>query len=332
MNSNGVSEYMNKINFSVVICTLHNYIGLEQCITSITQQTVKPREVIIVHGGENDEISKSIEEKIHPILQSNFIILKYIKTMKSLVIQRNIGIDNADCDVIVFFDDDVILEVDYFYFLSELYQSKWDDCLGGIQGAIIENLGIKPWYPREILRKIFFLTNQTGNGRLQPSAHPSFCNNSKKIKKVDIFSGCMMSFRRDILLKHKFDENMQEYWMLDDVELSYRISRKYNLYQTPFAKLHHISSSPNYEGRKKIARMLVVNRLYLFRLYFSNSKINRLIFLWSTIGEFTLRIFVCIELFNIGPLSGFLEGWKLVFTKRSNIIQNRIDTSKNGKS
>lgn len=318
-------DKFRKITFSIVICTLHNLEGLEKCITSITQQTLKPNEIIIVHGDIDGEMEESITKRIHPVLQSNLITLKYLKTIRSLVMQRNIGIDNAGGDVIVFLDDDVVLERDYFYYLLKVYQSKWSENLGGVQGIIIENLRTKPWQPEEIMRKIFLLNSVTGNGRLQPSVHPSFSSNPKEIKKVDIFSGCMMSFRRDILLKNRFDINFREFWVLDDVELSYRISRKYNLYQTPLAKLHHISSTPKYEGYKKIARMQVVNRLYLFRIYFSNSKFNWLLFLWSNIGEFILRIFVSIKLNNFGPLSGFLEGWKLILTEK------RISAKKNKK-
>lgn len=305
-----------KIPFSVVICTLHNLEGLERCITSITQQTLKPNEVIIVHGETNGKMEESITKKLNPILQSNLITSKYIKSIRSLVVQRNIGIDNAGGDVIVFLDDDVILDNNYFYYLFEAYKSKWCESLGGIQGTIIECIKDKPWEPEEIIKKIFLLGGTTGSGRLLPSGNPSFCGNPKEIKRVDIFNGCMMSFRREVLLKNKFDINLKEFWMCDDIELSYRISRKFHLYQTPLARLHHVSSTPNYEGYKKIACMLVFNRLYLFRLYFSNLKINWFLFFWSNIGELFYWIFLSIKIQSTGPLYGILKGWKQVFINK----------------
>lgn len=301
-----------KITFSVVICTLHNFTGLEKCVKSIGRQTVKPREVIVVHG----ENGGNIPGKIQPVLESNSIAFKYLKSVRSLVLQRNIGIDHACGDVIVFLDDDVILDNDYFFYLLQAYQSKWSESLGGIQGVNIEDLNNKPWQPKEIIKKIFLLGDTTGNGRLLPSASPSFCSNPKEIKKVEIFSGCMMSFRRDILIKNRFDVNFREFWVGDDIELSYRISRKYQLYITPFARIRHISSSRGSEGYKKIARMHVFNRLYMFKLYFSNSKVNWLLFFWSNIGDFLSKMYLCVKLRNIGPLSGFFEGWKMVFAHR----------------
>jgi glycosyltransferase involved in cell wall biosynthesis len=307
---------VKKISFSIVICTLNNVTGLEKCINSITQQTLIPNEIIIVHGDSNKEMEKSITKKIRPILQSNLIALKYIKTIRSLVSQRNIGIDNASGDVIVFLDDDVILEKDYFFYLFEVYQSKWNENLGGVQGSIIEASRGNSWSPIEVIRKIFLYANITGSGRLLASVNPSFCGNPQEIREVDIFNGCMMSFRRDILLKNRFDTNFKEFWMCDDIELSYRISRKYHLYQTPLARLHHIPSAPNYEGRRKMTRMLVYNRFYMFRLYFCDSKINWILFFWSNIGEFLLRILNCLRISNLGALLGFLEGWKLVFINK----------------
>lgn len=307
---------IKKITFSIVICTLNNVVGLEKCITSITQQTLKPNEVIIVHGDKDGEMEESITNKIQPILQSNLITLKYIITIRSLVLQRNIGIDNAVGDVIVFLDDDVILEKDYFFHLLEVYQSKWSEDLGGVQGTIIEAMSGNSWSPIEVIKKTILYANITGSGRLLASGNPSFCGNPQKIKKIDIFNGCMMSFRRDLLLKNRFDTNFKEFWMCDDIELSYRISRKYHLYQTPLARLHHISSTPSYEGHRKMVRMLVYNRLYMFRLYFSDAKINWILFFWSNIGEFFLRILNCIRISNIGALIGFLEGWKLVLIHR----------------
>lgn len=265
-------ELMNNsdISFSVVICTLTNYSGLEKCITSICRQTLKPREVIIVHGDKGG----NIVERLNPILHANGISLKYVKSVRSLVLQRNMGIDHATGDVVAFLDDDVILEQTYFYHLINVYREKWNDHIGGVQGIIIEISERKSWEPLEIMNKLFFLDSATGKGTLQRSGYPAFCGNKKTLIKVDIFSGCTMSFRREVLLQNRFDENLREFWSMDDVELSYRISRQFDLYQTPFARLRHASSSFSYEGYRKIAKMSVVNRLYLFRKYFSRSKLN----------------------------------------------------------
>jgi glycosyltransferase involved in cell wall biosynthesis len=305
-------DNVRDIKTSIIICTLHNRKGLENCIVSIAEQTLKPNEVIIVQGSADEEMEACVAVRIRDILQSNLISLKHVKTVRSLVTQRNEGIDHAGGDVIVFLDDDVVLQRDYFHYLLEAYQSKWSDRLGGIQGTIIDCMNGNPWHLKEVFKKLFLLGGMTGKGCLLPSGNASYCGHPKGLTKVNIFNGCMMSFRREVLLENRFDSNFNELWAYDDVELSYRISRKYQLYQTPYAQLHHLQSSLTSEGHKRITRMFVFNRLYVFRLYFHHLKRNWLLFFWSNLGELFYRIFLSVKLGSTGPTSGFLEGWKLI--------------------
>jgi len=302
----------SEITFSVVICTLSNYSGLGQCMESICKQTLKPMELIIVHGAKDGDVV----ERLTHILRKSGITLKYLRSIRSLVIQRNAGIDSATGNVVVFLDDDVVLDRDYFYHIMNVYRANWSNRLGGVQGVIIENSEIKHWNPLQTISRIFLLSSVTGKGTLLASANPAFRGDSRTVEKVEIFSGCMMSFRRDVLQKYRFDENFREFWIYDDVELSYRISREYDLYQTPSARLHHNSSSFSYEGYGKVARMSVVNRFYLFKKYFAHSKRNWCLFAWSNFGEALINLMQCAKHMNLKPITGFIEGWRLVQKKQ----------------
>ena len=255
-------------------------------------------------------------ERLVPILQGSSIELKYLRSIRSLVLQRNVGIDSAKGDVVLFLDDDVVLDDEYLYHIIDVYRRKWNDRLGGVQGVIIENSTIGIWNPLQLISRMFLLPNVIGSGTLLVSANPAFRGDSSMLERVDIFSGCMMSFRRDILMHHHFDENFKEFWLFDDVELSYRISREYDLYQTPKARLHHNSSSPSYEGHGKIAKMSAVNRYYLFKKYLSHSKLNWIPFLWSSFGEALVNLLQSLKHFNFKPIRGLIEGWCLVLNKQ----------------
>jgi hypothetical protein len=133
----------------------------------------------------------------------------------------------------------------------------------------------------------------------------------------------MMSFRRKLLLENRFDENLKDFWIYDDIELSYRISRKYDLYQTPHARLNHKSSSFSYEGQRKIAMMSVINRLYIFKKYFNKSILNWILYLWSNLGEIVIHILVGIKHRTISPIRGFIEGWNLVLKGEVEYLKSR---------
>jgi GT2 family glycosyltransferase len=251
------------------------------------------------------------------MIKANHISLSYIKCIRSLILQRNAGIENATGDVVVFLDDDVILEEDYFLNLIKVYKDEWSNHLGGVQGVIIENFQTSRCRRfSELFRRFFFLSNMSGKGRLQKSGYPSFCKPEAALQKVEIFSGCMMSFRRHVLLENRFDESLRAFWVFDDVELSYRISRKYELFQTRMAQLHHASSAVSYEGRQKVEKMSVVNRLYLFRKYLAGSKLNWVCFMWASIGQLLLCLLRTGWGPHFGGLLGLVEGWVLVMQGR----------------
>jgi len=308
-----VCNTVPKKTLSIIICTLNNYKGLENCITSIGEQDMLPAEIIVVHGGGTEA---DITQLVEGLLAGTTIAFKYVRSIRSLVIQRNLGIDHATGDVVLFLDDDVILTPEYIKNMMDVYESKWNDRLGGVQGIIIENTRVKPWHPLEIMGRLFMLPNVTGKGVLLTSANPSFLGDCLDVEKVEVFSGCMMSFRRDVLNQYRFDENLREFWLFDDVDLSYRISRQYDLYQTPWARLHHHSSSPNYEGHGKIAKMSAVNRSYLFKKYFRHSTLNWIPFIWSSMGEALINILQSIKHLNTRPIMGLIEGWFMVYRGR----------------
>ena len=45
-----------------------------------------------------------------------------------------------------------------------------------------------------------------------------------------------MSFRREVLAEFQFDEALAVYYVGDDFEMAYRVSRDYQLFQTPGAQ------------------------------------------------------------------------------------------------
>lgn len=99
---------------SVIIPTYNRVKDVDECLDSIILQRILPKEVIIVDDSDNDEIKNLVEHRKDKFKEKD-IVLRYIRNEKekSLTIARNIGIENATGDTILFLDDDVILDKNY---------------------------------------------------------------------------------------------------------------------------------------------------------------------------------------------------------------------------
>lgn len=292
------------MTLSIVICTLNNYSGLEQCLKSIRSQSRLPEEIVIVHGSN----SNGIPELLDKIFNGCSMQKKYIRAERSLVIQRNVGIRESVCDVVMFLDDDVVLTSTYIKEIMFTYEES-QELLGGVQGCIIQD--ILDSLDNKIY-KCFSLAHFGEIGVVTPSAWPCFLGSPTVDSYVEVFNGCMMSFRRDILIKYNFDENLHKYWLLDDVELSFRISRNYKLMQTPRALLYHLSSSGSYESEAKLRMMSVANNYYFFKKYYHLGKFSFSSFFWSQFGNLLYTFYRSLKAKSLKGLLGYSRGWRKV--------------------
>ena len=115
---------MEQADVSVVIPTYNSDCTIERAVKSVANQTLLPKEVIII-----DDCSTS--PKMHTILNNiqndynNYFYIKvfYLKNNSGPATARNIGIDNASCEYIAFLDSDDIwhpqkLEFQYTYMIN----------------------------------------------------------------------------------------------------------------------------------------------------------------------------------------------------------------------
>ncbi len=91
------------MRFSVVIPTMRREPILEATLASLELCDPPPYEVIIVDSDDDG----SSQPVVTAFDQAASRAVHYVRTTPSLTRQRNIGIDDASGDVIVFMDDDV---------------------------------------------------------------------------------------------------------------------------------------------------------------------------------------------------------------------------------
>ena len=212
-------------DISVIICayTEKRWDDLVAAVASIQQQTMRPREIIVVI----DENSLLLERAI---VQFPDIRVISNKETRGLSGARNSGIALAQGAIIAFMDEDAIADPMWLAHLIDLYQ---DDQVIGVGGAIVPKwAGGRPaWFPSEF----HWVVGCTYRG-LPTTTAP-----------VRNLIGCNMSFRRKVFTQvGGFRDGMGRIGTkplgCEETELCIRALQKWpdrTLMYEPQARVHH---------------------------------------------------------------------------------------------
>ena len=273
---------------SVVIPTYNRPHDLRTCLESLITQTVPPQSVIVVDNGADDTTEILVHE-YEEILATSGITLRYVRNNRnSLTSARNLGFKMSQGDIVLFLDDDVILDADYIQEIIKVYKRNPNAL--GVQGYIAseENRRV-----RNFFHKLFFLYYlERDQCRVLPSVSATYPMKLDKIIPCQWLSGANHSYRRRILEEFQYDERLIKYSEGEDLEFSYRVFKRYpgSLFITPFARLIHNTSMQSRALGRELVYMREVYGLYLFFKLFDQTLENKLIYLWSRIGQLILTL------------------------------------------
>ena len=270
--------------FSVIICTYLRPQSLKDLLGSLQFQTLIPKEILIVDGSPDDD-TKDI------VLKSKYFLpLRYIKADNEnlgLTKQRNLGIANLnkESEIVVFLDDDLILENAFFHELISIFN---DQEVIGADGLITnENY----WKPIEDLKSIpqsaqvldnFYLKLASRDQlrlflglyprNYQPRIIPKYGHDksslppSNKKYVVDHLMGGLTAYRVTLFTKIKFSEYFEGYGLYEDYDFSIRASQYGKLISNTCAKVSHHHASQGRPNKYNYGKMVVKNGWYVWRL------------------------------------------------------------------
>jgi len=299
------------MKFSLIICTYKRPNALKKLLYSIQHQTLYPDEIIIVDGSPDDKTEKMIKT-------SFFRGIKYFhvdEQQRGLTKQRNFGVRsvNRETDIICFLDDDIILTNQYFQILMSSYE-KYPEA-GGVGGYIIDE--ISPWkkgkknnfiyynldgYNRKLpkrflIRKILGLFPNRAPGFMPDFSHGlsiGYLPPIAKIYPVEFFMGGVSSYKKEVLIQHKFSHYFEGYGLYEDLDYCLRISKKYKLYVNTAAQLYHYHEPTGRPNHYRYGRMVVRNGWYVWRVKYPNPSLKAR-FKWNA----TAILLASIRLTNI---------------------------------
>ena len=295
---------VNYQKISVVIPTKNRFHDIIKCIESILVQTSLPDEIVIVDASDTRDLKSEIEHQFFEKIK-----ITYIHSKPGTNLQRNIGIGRSCGDIVFFLDDDVILDKEFVKEIVNVFENDKEKTIGGVCGDPINIKNQKAI--SKILDDIFFLS-ESGNAKFRLSGFPTYLYGTNKIANVEFLPSGMTAFRREVLNDFTWDENLagpSGYCYMDDIDFSFRVSRKYKNVYTPHAKAIHKSSPVARDKIYDTKKLLIKNHYYLFKKNFPQTIKHKFAFYMSIMGLFLVEILgMVVHLRNTDGLKGLKDG------------------------
>ena len=118
------------MKYSVIVPVYNRIDEVRDLLESLSAQTLKSFEVIIVEDGSSEPCKDVVES-----FASRVDVHYYFKSNEGRSIARNYGIERSSGDYLVFFDSDCVIPPDYFAILDREFNVRPLDCFGGPDAA-----------------------------------------------------------------------------------------------------------------------------------------------------------------------------------------------------
>ena len=287
-----------------VIATYNRPDDLTRTVESLLAQTVLPAELCIVDSSPEAPARERIEE----LCKGAGLPLDYHHPApRGLTVQRNVGIDRTKGDPVFFIDDDVWMAPDCHEEVLAEY-AKWGPELGGVRATPVRPA--KPSLITRIYRRIFGIGGwwPEASGKVRPGFYAEGVSDSAGVRKLEYFNGWFMSYKREVFEHERFDEALAGYGYKEDIDFSYRVSRRYVLLQTPKARCDHLKSPSARLNSHNLQRMNLANQFYLHRKLMPQDGLHRAALWWAWLGLFILNIGKAVQTKDTGLVTGMVAG------------------------
>jgi GT2 family glycosyltransferase len=266
------------MKLSIVIGTRHRPESLRRCLDSLARQIVRPDEVVIVDDGQLDP-APFVES-----LERTGIAVQYFNKSHDagLTKSRNLGIRQSRGDIVMFLDDDVELEPQYMQAILRVYDAHPE--VGGVGGRL--NDPPLSWPKRRLLRA--FLLDSHREGAVLANGVGVLVRSITRDTAVEWFSGCNMSYRRQVFDRFMFDEEFAGNGWGDDRDFSYAVSRVYPLMCAPDAALLH-HEEPRARARARDFGEIEITYVNRFFVKHMPHRLKNVAALWWAFTGITLK-------------------------------------------
>ena len=265
---------------SLIIATYQRPAELACLLQTLIDLPDAPGEVVVVDGSPGD----SSETKLLALTKERSLPfdLIYVRTPAGLTRQRNIGIDVCSGEYIFFLDDDCLPHAGYFKEIRRVFIEDQSGEVGAVGGLDMNGVN-RPISLRWRIRLALHLFPQ-----LEPRIyHPAgtaipdvMAEPFSGVRPIDVLSGFSMAFRRKVLDKHRFSEFFYGYAQGEDLEMSLRVRREWNILWCGDARVVHNPAEGGRPTSFQKGRMEVRNRHFIWKRYSPDAALGDKLRFW----------------------------------------------------
>jgi len=307
---------MNSNRISVVTPTLRRPNEVVELLKNLSLQTFLPYEVILIDGAPLEERET---EKIVTGLIDHPYHLRYLRHGGGTAIQRNVGIEHAECNYIAFIDDDIRLETDFFDLIIKEYELDYEKQIGGITGYIT-NQYLDPSTSRRWIwnrRLKLYTTFEPGRYDFE-SGYPVnryLQAPHETMRRIDFMGAGCAVWRREVFDKGlRFSQFFTGLGVLEDVHLALRAQKDWKLYECGSARCIHLHALSGRENNRLVARKTAINYRFVFVDIVPKRSINQELRFWR------LQIIDLLRFIFYAVKNGKKQNWETVLGKMEGIF------------
>jgi GT2 family glycosyltransferase len=271
----------------------------------VLEQTVLPAEIIIIDQSKTRDTRDVVARLAEAAKQAGHAHPRFVyrcdPTLNGAGAARNLGIELARCPILLFLDDDVLLEKSFLEEILAVYSQRPD---AGMVSGIISN------YPKPSFREGFF-ERVFCAGPFRDERMPIYWSADALRRSQPIpvrkVSGGVMSVSRTALGSDRFDGAYRGRG--EDVDLSWRVSERFPTVLTPRARLTHLCTNIG-RVHEHWLTSAIISQHYLYYRHWKSRLTSRVAFLWFNLGVIAVSAVSSIRQHSLVPLRAIADGFR----------------------
>lgn len=289
-------------SLTVAIPTKNRPVDLAITLESLWKQSVSFQQLVIIDQSDGDESKEVVRSRVGSdsgdCLRQPEVCYVYEPSLSGLTAARNRALQLVRTDVVLFLDDDVILEPDFIERILEAY-SQFPQAIG-VSGIVTNYTP-----PRGLYRvwSTIFVRGPMRDDRQPVYWRAAQLTNGMPVR-VSRLGGGLMSFKLEAIRGFQFDENLRGACEGEDVDFTVRLRPEASLYITPKARLIH-KQTPISRGAEHWLFRHCRTHWYLYRRHWNHGLWNRITFVWLNVGYSLATFIVSLRQMSLMPWRNF---------------------------